>query len=92
MHETGVVRALVRRLEDAAREAGAQRVSGVTVWLGALSQLSPQHLREHFAEEVRGTRAENADLQIESSEEVGHPHAQDVVVRSVALEVSDAED
>ncbi len=33
MHETGIVRDLVRRIEQAAGEAGAERVAGVTVWL-----------------------------------------------------------
>lgn len=89
MHETGVVRNLVRRLEQAAREAGAERVSGALVWLGALSNISPEHFREHFDEEARGTLAEGAALEIQTSEDIKHPHAQDVMMQSVDLNVRD---
>ncbi len=89
MHETGIVRNLVRRLETVAQEAGAERVSGVVVWLGALSQFSPEHFREHFDEEARGTLAERAALRIELSEDVEHPHAQNVMMQSVDLDVPD---
>ena len=36
MHETGIFRDLVRRLERIAQDGGAERVSCVVVWLGAL--------------------------------------------------------
>ena len=64
MHETGLIRDLVHRLEAAARDAGAEGVAGVEVWLGALSQMSAEHFREHFDEAVRGTVAEGALLNI----------------------------
>jgi len=89
MHETGIVRDLVRRIEVAARDAGADRVSGVVVWIGALSQFAPVHFREHFDEEAHGTIAEGAALTIEMSQDVAHPHAQDVMMRSVDLDVPD---
>lgn len=89
MHETGIVRELVRRLEQAARAAGAERVSGVTVWLGALSHFSPAHFREHFEDEASGTIAEGAALTIETSDDPTHPDAQSVMLRSADLEVAD---
>jgi hydrogenase nickel incorporation protein HypA/HybF len=89
MHETGIVRDLVRRLEQAAREAGAERVSGAAVWLGALSHFSPAHFREHFEEDARGTLAEGAALDIEISDDLAHPDAQHVMLRSIDLEVAD---
>lgn len=91
MHETGIVRNLVHRLETAARENGAVRVSAVEVWLGALSQFSPQHFREHFADAACGTLAEGAALRIEVSQDVRHPHAQDVMMTSLELDVPDGE-
>jgi hydrogenase nickel incorporation protein HypA/HybF len=87
MHETGIVRDLVRRLEAAAREAGAVRISGVTVRLGALSPFSPAHFREHFSEAIRGTLADGAVLQILASGDIADPHAQDAMVESMDLEV-----
>ena len=89
MHETGIVRDLVCRLVTVAQDGGAERVSGVVVWLGALSQFSPKHFREHFDEEVRGTIAEGAVLTIEASQDVGHPRAQDVMMQSVDLDIRD---
>jgi hydrogenase nickel incorporation protein HypA/HybF len=87
MHETGLVRDLVRRVEVSARDAGAEKVVGVTVWLGALSQMSPEHFREHFEAEVRGTLAEGAALTLESSDDPTHPNAQSVMLQSVELAV-----
>ena len=87
MHESGLIHNLVHRLEAAARDAGAERVSGAPVWLGALSQMSPAHFREHFDEEVRGTVAEGATLTIELSDDPAAADAQSVVLRSVELEV-----
>jgi hydrogenase nickel incorporation protein HypA/HybF len=87
MHETGMVRNLIRRLEQAAIEAGAERISIVSVRLGALSQMSPSHFRDHFCEEAAGTAAEQAELRIETSDDISDPHAQDVLIESLTLEV-----
>ena len=87
MHETGIVKDLVHRLERAAVNAGAIRVSGAHVRLGALSQFSPEHFREHFVDEARGTIAEGAVLVIAQSDDPLDPAAQHVLVESVDLEV-----
>lgn len=87
MHETGVVRDLIRRLEKAAQDAGAQRISRAHVWLGALSQFSAKHFREHFEDEARGTLAEGAQLDIEESSDTFHPSAQHLLITSVDLEM-----
>jgi hydrogenase nickel incorporation protein HypA/HybF len=87
MHESGIIKDLVHRLEAAAREAGAEKVSGVEVWLGALSQMSAEHFREHFDEEVHGTVAESAELKLEVSHDLEDPNAQSVVLRSFDLAV-----
>ena len=64
MHETALVRDIVHRIEELARAAGAQRVTGAKIWLGALSQLSAEHFREHFVIEARDTLAAGAVLEI----------------------------
>jgi hydrogenase nickel incorporation protein HypA/HybF len=87
MHESGIIHNLVHRIEAAARDAGAQHVAGVIVWLGALSQMSEPHFREHFAREIRGTVAEGAALTVEVSDDPMADHAQSVVLRSVELQV-----
>ena len=89
MHETGIVRDLVRRLQAAAGNAGAIRVAGVSMRLGALSAFSPAHFQEHFEAEARGTLAEGAALQILVSDDVTDPQAQDVVLESIDLEIDE---
>ena len=87
MHETGIVRDLVAKVTEAGREAGAVRVARVDIWLGALSQFAPEHFREHFDEEVRGTIAQGTALGIETSIDIDDPNAQSVMIRSLELEV-----
>ncbi len=87
MHESGLVRDMVHRIEVAARSAGAERVSGARVWLGALSDLSAEHFCEHFAAAARGTLAEGAILTFEVSDDADHPEAQGVIIQSIDLEV-----
>jgi hydrogenase nickel incorporation protein HypA/HybF len=86
MHETALVRDVVRRIEDLARSTGARRVTGAKVWLGALSHLSAEHFREHFAIEARGSLAAAAVLDIEASDDPHDPHAQHVRLESVDLD------
>ena len=54
MHEATLMKGLMRRIEEIARDQEAVRVVGVSVWLGALSHMSPGHFAEHFEEAVRG--------------------------------------
>jgi hydrogenase nickel incorporation protein HypA/HybF len=86
MHETALVRDVVHRIADVARSTGARRVTRAKVWLGALSHLSAEHFREHFAIEARDTLAAGAALEIEASDDPDHPHAQHVRLESVDLD------
>jgi hydrogenase nickel incorporation protein HypA/HybF len=86
MHETGLVRDLVRQIEAAAaNEAG--RVVAVRVWIGALSHLSAAHFRDHFELESRGTRAEGARLTVTESADSTDPRALGLVLQSLEMEV-----
>lgn len=91
MHETGIVRNLVAHIVCAAQDNGAIRVGGVHVWIGALTLFSPEHFREHFEEEARGTAVEGATLHIEPSSDVHHAQAQDVILQQLDLEVPASE-
>jgi len=53
MHEASLMRNLMRQVLDLAAERGATRIVGLTVRLGALSHMSPEHFREHFEEAAR---------------------------------------
>lgn len=86
MHESGLVRDLVRRVAAVAGREGAKRVTGVSVWVGALTQFSAEHFAEHFAEDAAGGIAEGALLEIEVSTDLAHPQAQAVLLREVRVE------
>jgi hydrogenase nickel incorporation protein HypA/HybF len=86
MHETALVRDVVRRIEDLARVTGAGRVIGAKIWLGALSHLSAEHFSEHFEIAAQGSIAAGATLAIEVSNDPDDPHAQNVRLESVDLD------
>jgi hydrogenase nickel incorporation protein HypA/HybF len=86
MHEAGLMKALMRRISEIAAAQGARRVQGVTVWLGALSHMSPEHFAEHFAQASAGTLAEGARLSATQSDDVDHPHAQSILLESIEVE------
>jgi len=84
MHEASLMKDLMAKILGLAEtEDGA--VSRVSVWLGALSHMSPEHFREHYDQAAAGTPAENASLDIETSDDIDHPNAQHVVLKSVEI-------
>ena len=86
MHETALVRDVVRRIEDLAQATGARRITGAKIWLGALSHLSAEHFREHYAIEAQGSIAGGAILTIEASSDLDHPDAQHLRLESIDLD------
>jgi hydrogenase nickel incorporation protein HypA/HybF len=86
MHEATLMKGLMRRIEEIARDQRAVRVVGVSVWLGALSHMSPDHLVEHFEEAAAGTIAEGARLSATASDDIRHTNAQDVLLESIEVE------
>ena len=48
MHEASLMKNLMRRLDEIASAENAKRITGVSVWLGALSHMSASHFAEHF--------------------------------------------
>jgi len=80
---------LLRQITAIMRQHRTSRVVGVTVRLGALSHISPDHFREHFVYGIRGTIVEGARLTIEVGHDLGDPRAQDVVLDSLEVEVEE---
>lgn len=89
MHETALVKNLIHKLQTICAEEGADRVVDIAVWLGALCHMSPDHFSDHFRQEAAGTCAERARLQIETSDDINHANAQDVLLQSLELETDD---
>jgi hydrogenase nickel incorporation protein HypA/HybF len=70
MHEMSLLRGLLHQITSLARQNGAGRVTVVRLKLGPLAHIEPEHLREHFVESARGTVAEGAHLDIETTDEL----------------------
>lgn len=90
MHEAGLARDLISRAEDLAIAEGARRVTAVTVRLGALVDVTGEHLREHFIAEARGTMAEGAVFEVVAGPEgegaLSDPHSMDLLLVGIRVE------
>lgn len=86
MHESGVIEELLRKVESLVRENSGRRASAVTVRIGPLAAIEPEHLREHFEIAALGTAAEQAELRIVVSEDLCGPEAGALVLESVEIE------
>jgi len=86
-HEFSLLAGLLARVEEIARSEAASSVTRVSVWLGALVGCSPEHLREHFVDAARGTVAEGAELAVDARADPLEPHAAEVLLDSVEIEI-----
>ncbi len=85
MHEFHLMNNLMNKILALAKEQQASQVTKVSVKLGALSHMSPSHFKEHFDIAAKGTIAENAEIDAEESEDMSHPDAQAVVLKSIEV-------
>jgi len=85
VHEARLIADLVRKIEALAREHGANRVTKVRVRLGALSHMTPEHFRDHFALVTQGTVAEGAETEIEVNHDTTAPDAHSVRLLEITV-------
>lgn len=86
MHEFSLIKDLIQKIISIAHEQRASKVVAVTVKLGALSHISPDHFREHFVHASLGTISEGAWLNIEFMTDVTDPQSQEVLLDSIEVE------
>lgn len=86
MHEHSLLDSLLKRIREVLRREKAARVTGVSVRLGALSHISPEHFREHFVHATRGTELDGATLDVRESHDLDDPHAQNIMLDSIEVE------
>lgn len=79
MHEASLISDVIGKVATLAATEGAQGVLRVQVWLGALSHMSAAHFVEHFEYAAKGTVAEGAELDVQESDDLADPRAQDLV-------------
>lgn len=85
MHEKSVMDQLMKKIFSLANEQNAKQVTKVSIWLGALSHMSKGHFKEHFNISSAGTIAENATIEAEESNDLNHPDAMSVVLKSIDI-------
>ena len=85
MHETALVKELVREIEAVARSRGHCKVVRATVRLGQLAPYSPGALREQFRHAAVGTLAEGAELVAEPATDPCYALGYGVLLVSVDL-------
>ncbi len=86
MHESSLTSGLLRKIETLAAVRGGAAPLKVHVVLGALSNISAGHFREHFVQAARGTICERADLAIREDDDIQAAHALDVMLESVEFD------
>jgi len=89
MHEMTLLRDVVQKIHQVARVNRAERVTKVTLKLGALAHISADHLREHFEEAVAGSMIEDAELVIIEPGDPEDPNAQEIILQDVEVAVSE---
>jgi len=86
MHDRAVMTDLIRHILQAAAEERARAVTGISVRLGALSHMTPDHFREHFAEAAAGTIAAGAAITATVSTDIHDPQAMGVLLEGIEVE------
>jgi hydrogenase nickel incorporation protein HypA/HybF len=88
MHEFSLIKDLIHKITTLAHEQHASKVLSVTVKLGALSHISPDHFREHFIHASHGTIAEGAQINIEILSDTNEQLSQEVVINNIEISTS----
>lgn len=83
MHEAGMVDRILEVVLARAAEAGAGRVTRISLEAGPLSGVAEEALRFHWAEHAAGTIAEGAELVVAPTDEL-------IELRLVSFEAEDA--
>ena len=85
MHEFSLMDGLLQKINSVAIQQKAKKVIGVSVKLGALSNISADHFREHFVEAAKNSIAEGATLEIEEATDVYETEAQHILIKEVEV-------
>lgn len=65
MHELSIVESMVSTADDFAKQHQIEKVSYITVQIGALTGVIPHYLTMYYADVSRGTALEGSELKIE---------------------------
>ena len=85
MHESSLMIGLLKKITSIAVQQKATKIISVGIKLGALSNITADHFREHFVEAAKDSIAEGANLIIEESTDFMDQNAQDILVTEVEV-------
>ena len=71
MHEIGVVRSMMRTVEDFARDNGIDEIVSIVLEIGDLSMIIPKYVEDIYSVVSKDTRFEGTELVIEMVEGQG---------------------
>lgn len=71
MHEIGVVRSMMRTVEDFARDSGIDEIVSIVLEIGDLSMIIPKYVEDIYSVVSKDTRFEGTELVIETVEGQG---------------------
>ena len=86
MHEYHLLKDLLQKIDQVTLEQSLKKIHSVKIWLGALSHISPEHLKEHFQNESKGHACQGATLLIECSNQIDHEDANEIRLLSLDAE------
>lgn len=87
MHEMSLFKDILKKIESVSNDNEGKKIVQLSVKIGALSHLSASHFMEHFETFSIGTAAEGAAVDIEVDEDENDPYAQEVILKSVEVEI-----
>jgi hydrogenase nickel incorporation protein HypA/HybF len=85
MHEFSLMTGLLQKINSVAIQQKASKVVSVKVKLGALSNISADHFREHFVDAAKNSIAEGAYLDIEEATDIYDGEAQSILIEEVEV-------
>jgi hydrogenase nickel incorporation protein HypA/HybF len=85
MHESSLLKGLFRKINTLAAEHNAPTIARVKIQLGALTNISADHFREHFTHAAVGTPAAGAQLDIEMLTDPADPRALDIILTGIEI-------
>lgn len=85
MHEFSLMNGLLENINNIAKQQNAKKVVKIMIKLGALTNISAGHFREHFEEAAKNSIAENAELNIEEATDIYAKEAQDILIKEIEV-------
>lgn len=85
MHEMSLMKDIVAKLDELSEQYKDREIKAISIKLGALSHISPEHFREHFDHACMDKPYKAADLKIEACSDESDPLAQEIVLENIEI-------